>query len=174
MTDEAETEIANIPGVTIHAIENVRAEEREGCFVLDVDVTNMEGVREKWEYCSIPEDTFGINPFIRTWLAVNEGQYEIAPYVPPLPPTDDELRAAMPAVTKRQLRLTLVRNGISLATVSGVIVAMPAGQQRDEAQIEWEDAATFQRLHPTLLAVADALGLTPAQIDAMWTEALAL
>ena len=38
--------------------------------------------------------------------------------------------------------------------------------------IEWADASTFNRNHPTLLLIAAALGLTEAQIDAMWAEAV--
>lgn len=76
-------------------------------------------------------------------------------------------------VTKRQLRLTLVRNGISLATVDAAIASMPEGIEKQEAQIEWADASTFNRNHPTLLLIASALGLTEAQVDAMWREAVA-
>ncbi|WP_173989477.1 hypothetical protein [Agrobacterium salinitolerans] len=35
------------------------------------------------------------------------------------------------------------------------------------------DASTFNRDHPTLLLIAGALGLTEAQVDAMWREAIA-
>lgn len=74
-------------------------------------------------------------------------------------------------ITRRQLRLTLVRNGISLAGVEAAIAAMPAGLEKEEAQIEWADASTFSRRHPTLLLIASALGLMEAQIDRMWAEA---
>lgn len=75
-------------------------------------------------------------------------------------------------ITKRQLRLTLVRNGISLATVDAAIASMPDGIAKQEAQIEWDDASTFNRNHPTLLLIASALGLTEAQVDAMWRYAV--
>jgi hypothetical protein len=78
----------------------------------------------------------------------------------------------LPPITKRQLRLTLVRNGISLETVEAAIASMPEGLEKEEAQIEWNDASTFNRDHPTLLLIAAALGLTEAQIDAMWAEAV--
>ncbi|MGV2052614.1 hypothetical protein ACQZ48_21280 [Agrobacterium sp. 22-209-1] len=78
----------------------------------------------------------------------------------------------LPPITKRQLRLTLVRNGISLETVEAAIGAMPEGLPKAEAQIEWADASTFNRNHPTLLLIAAALGLTEAQVDAMWAEAI--
>ncbi|MCF7647321.1 hypothetical protein KQ944_18400 [Bacillus subtilis] len=95
----------------------------------------------------------------------------IAPYVEPIL-TPEEQRAQMPPITKRQLRLTLVRNGISLGQVEQSIAAMPDGLEKQEAEIEWQDASQFNRLHPTLLLVATALSLTPEQIDAMWETAL--
>ncbi|MCZ7855997.1 hypothetical protein O9X81_05170 [Agrobacterium salinitolerans] len=78
----------------------------------------------------------------------------------------------LPPITKRQLRLTLVRNGISLETVEAAIASMAEGLPKAEAQIEWADASTFNRDHPTLLLIAAALGLTEAQVDAMWREAV--
>ncbi|NTB01066.1 hypothetical protein [Agrobacterium tumefaciens] len=76
-------------------------------------------------------------------------------------------------ITRRQLRLTLVRNGIALASVETAIATMPDGLTKEEAQIEWADASTFNRNHPTLLLIASALGLTEAQVDAMWRQAVA-
>ncbi len=86
----------------------------------------------------------------------------------------DFLHRATPAppITRRQLRLTLVRNGVSLSSVEAAIASMPDGLGKEEAQIEWADASTFSRLHPTLLLIAAALGLTETQIDAMWEEAI--
>jgi hypothetical protein len=77
----------------------------------------------------------------------------------------------MPSVTARQLRLTLVRSGYSLSGVSAAIAAIPSQQTREEVEIEWEYATTFDRLSPSLLAIADALGLTDEQIDVMWQSA---
>lgn len=91
---------------------------------------------------------------------------------PAFEPTPEEKRELMPVITKRQLRLTLVRNGISLAQVEAAIAAMPEGLQKQEAEIEWADASEFRRLHPTLLLVAQALNLSEEQVDAMWEEAV--
>ncbi|MBD9390117.1 hypothetical protein IB237_23230 [Agrobacterium sp. AGB01] len=94
-----------------------------------------------------------------------------------LPDDDPEVLAFMnppeppPPITKRQLRLTLVRNGIALDDVVSAIAAMPEGLAKAEAQIEWEDASYFTRTHPTLLLIAAALQLSEAQVDAMWLEA---
>lgn len=96
---------------------------------------------------------------------------KVVEYTPP-EATPAELRAQMPPITKRQLRLTLVRNGISLGQVEQSIAAMPEGLAKQEAEIEWRDASQFNRLHPTLLLVATALSLTTEQVDAMWEAAL--
>lgn len=81
--------------------------------------------------------------------------------------TPEELRAQMPPISKRQLRLTLVRNGISLSELDAAIMSMG-----DEAIIEWQDASEYRRLHPLLNQVAAHLNLTQDQIDTMWQEAL--
>lgn len=88
-------------------------------------------------------------------------------YVEPEP-----VPVVMTPVTRRQLRLTLVRNGISLASVEALIASMPDGMQKDEAQIEWQDAQTFEREHPTLLLIAQALDLPPGKVDELWIKAM--
>lgn len=101
------------------------------------------------------------NTGLRRWLDGNVVEY-LPPVVEPQPAP----------ITKRQLRLTLVRNGIALSAVEEAISAMPDGLEKEEAQIEWADANTFSRDHPTLLFIAAALGLTDAQVDTMWAEAV--
>ncbi|PZU95575.1 MAG: hypothetical protein DI527_00775 [Chelatococcus sp.] len=64
----------------------------------------------------------------------------------------------LPPITQRQLRLWLTRNGYPLATVQEVIDGLPE-PARSEAQIEWEFASEFEPGHPTLVAVATALGI---------------
>ena len=94
--------------------------------------------------------------FIKSTLVVEE-----------VPLTPEELRAQMPPISKRQLRLTLSRNGISLSELDAAILAMG-----DEAVIEWQDASEYRRLHPLLNQVAAHLSLTQEQVDAMWQQAL--
>jgi hypothetical protein len=116
---------------------------------------------ELWD---VPDDMSSrFRQMIAEW---EEEGNTIPPYVAP------EVPEVFHPITKRQLRLTLVRNGISLDVVETAIAAMPEGLQKQEAQIEWSDASTFNRNHPTLLLIAAALGLTEAQVDAMWREAI--
>lgn len=120
---------------------------------------------------NIPADAIEITD--EQWLELinNQGMRrfvngQVVPYTPPPEPVPP------PPITRRQLRLTLVRNGVSLASVEAAIAAMPDGLEKQEAQIEWSDASSFNRNHPTLKAIAVALGLSDAQIDAMWAEAV--
>ncbi|MGT2444463.1 hypothetical protein ACU4I5_18565 [Ensifer adhaerens] len=114
-------------------------------------------------------DNIGFSPLIRAYLA--DKTYTVLPYVPP---TLEEARDAMPPLTARQFRLGLVNAGISPSQVTATIAAMPAGPDRDKAQIEWEYATTFNRMHPLIATVGAALGLLDAQIDNMWTAAVSL
>ena len=98
-------------------------------------------------------------------------QGPVAPYQPP---TVEELRALMPALTRRQFKLGLLENGISAQTVVQTIEAMPDGMDKEIARIEWDDATSFERLHPLVSSIGGSLGLTEAQIDTMWTAAAAL
>lgn len=81
--------------------------------------------------------------------------------------TPEQERALMSPISKRQLRLTLVRNGISLTDLDAAILAMG-----DEAVIEWQDASEYRRLHSLLNQVAAHLSLTQEQVDIMWKQAL--
>lgn len=104
------------------------------------------------------------------WRWVNG---ELSAYVPP-PLTIEEIRQGMPPLTARQFRLGLVAGGFSPSQVTATIASMPAGPDKDKAQIEWEYATTFNRMHPLIATVGAALGLNDTQIDAMWLAAVSL
>ncbi len=75
------------------------------------------------------------------------------------------------SVTARQIRLYLVRHGITLSQVDDAIAAIPDAQQRQECQVEWDYAPYVSRSHPMLVPLAAALGLTEAQVDDAFREA---
>lgn len=91
----------------------------------------------------------------------------IPAYEPPPPPP-------LAPLTRRQLRLGLLANGITTADVEAAIAAIPDPMDRAVAEIEWADASTYERDHPLIEQVGGALGLTQEQIDAMWESALKL
>jgi hypothetical protein len=78
----------------------------------------------------------------------------------------------MPPLTRRQLRLALLRLGMTGAQVEAQIATMPGTPaEREAALIEWQDSATYRRDHPLVIALGAALGMTDAQIDDAWQKA---
>lgn len=112
-------------------------------------------------------DPHGFSPELRQYLI--DYNPVIEPYVPP---TKEEWRANLPAITKKALRLTLIRNGITLSSVRARIEAIENELERDEALTEWDDSESYERMHPLLIMVAVSLGLTDEQIDTMWLQAI--
>jgi hypothetical protein len=79
---------------------------------------------------------------------------------------------AVPAsVSARQIRLWLIRNGLSLTQVEAAIDAIPDQLQRDSVRVEWDYAPYVERSHPMLIPLAEALGLTAEQVDQAFVEA---
>ena len=84
-------------------------------------------------------------------------------------------RARQPqSASARQIRLWLVGNGITLASVEAAIDGIPDQQQRDMVRVEWEYAPYIERSHPMLIPLAAALGLNEAQVDQAFVEASTL
>lgn len=163
--------IENPITAVLHQVFSVTATGEEHVYSVDVDITDMNGERYRCKYTSAPDDTFGLAPVVRQWLIDNKGLYEIAPYVPP---TIDDIRAGMTPITPRQLRLALVRSGISLLSVTAALDSLPEGAEKEEAEIEWEYATRYERMAPALLTIAGAIGLTQSEIDTLWAQALAI
>ena len=73
-------------------------------------------------------------------------------------------------VTPRQARLALLQIG-KLDAVSAALAAIPDPAQRTAAQIEWEYATVIERNSPLVTSLAAGLGLTAADIDALFEAA---
>ncbi len=170
MAEEDKIAMAATAEMSLNEVFEVRSTSETDVFVLRCNITDYRGDTYDCDYCSRPDDPFGLNPTIRAWLTDNPN----FPRQPYLPPTDEEKRQAMPPLTARQFRLGLVNASISPSTVTATIAAMPPGPDRDKAQIEWEYATTFNRMHPLIATVGAKLGLNDVQIDAMWTAAVNL
>ena len=78
----------------------------------------------------------------------------------------------VPALTRRQFRLALVTNGYSLTDIETLIEQIPDEMQKQIIKIEWQDATTFTRTSPNLLTMANLIGLSAEQVDALWSQAL--
>lgn len=79
---------------------------------------------------------------------------------------------ALPTLTRRQFRLALVANGYKLADIETLIAQIEDDMQRQIIQIEWQDATVFERNNSSLLTMSSLMGLSSAQIDALWSQAL--
>ena len=87
--------------------------------------------------------------------------------------TDPSSSQAVPqSVTMRQARLALLGAG-KLAEVDAAIAAL-SEPTRTAAQIEWEYSNEVQRSNGIVSQLGPALGLTEAQIDALFVAAAAL
>jgi hypothetical protein len=85
----------------------------------------------------------------------------------------DEMRNRVPqAVTMRQARLALLGASL-LDTVTAAIAGM-SGAQGDAARIEWEFSSEVKRSQPLVQALTPTLGLTDAQLDALFMAAARL
>ncbi|MEJ6847562.1 hypothetical protein V3589_15240 [Sinorhizobium fredii] len=140
-------------------------------FIVDCNITDVHGDTYDAEYCSRPEDAYGLNPEIRQWLADNP-DFPVDPYVPP---TDEEMRANAPSITAKQLRMQIVADGFSTTIVDDAIAALPDGSLKEAATISWEYGTVFNRLEPLVTPVIrDALGYSEEQMDVFWEKALRL
>ena len=83
-------------------------------------------------------------------------------------PADPPEPAPLLPVSPRQIRQALSRAGLRTA----VETAIAAGDQ--DGKDWWEFATQFERLHPTVVAMGQALGQTDAQMDALWELAASL
>lgn len=80
----------------------------------------------------------------------------------------DEQAVPPDAISARQVRLWLVRQGIPISDVTDALDAIEDTQARQEAQIEWEYSPYIERSHPMVQAIATSLSI---DIDAAFAEA---
>ncbi|ABS14210.1 hypothetical protein I6H96_02390 [Brucella anthropi] len=80
--------------------------------------------------------------------------------------SSEEKRSQMPNLSQRQLRLGLNYLG-KLNAVKAAIAALP-DEDRTEAEIEWDFASEFRRLHPLIVQLIPILGLTDEEVDPVW------
>lgn len=83
----------------------------------------------------------------------------------------DEPTIVPASVSARQIRLWLIRNGISLSQVESAINEISDQLQRDSVRVEWDYAPYIERSHPMLMPLAAFLGLTEQQVDQAFIEA---
>jgi len=98
-------------------------------------------------------------------MLIDDGQQ-----VPPgaLPPPPADANTVPQVVTRRQALLALLAAG-KLDAVELQLQNAPRA-----VQIAWSEAGTFERTNPLIEALAPQVGLTEADIDALFAEAAEL
>ena len=71
-------------------------------------------------------------------------------------------------ITPRQIRLALLQNNIDLAAIDAAV------SNNQVAKVEWEYASYVNRNHPLVEQLGQQLGLSAAQIDALFEMAKTL
>jgi hypothetical protein len=156
----------------LHSLVSVCATAEEGVYDALVDLTDGDGERYEARYIVRPGDPYGLAPEVRG--AVKQWIADGNPVHPYVPPTLEQLRASMPALSRAQLLLGLLDRGITEAAVFAVIDQIEDDIERERARINFRDRTQFERTHSLIEQLAPAFGLTPDQVDAMWIAAAEL
>lgn len=78
------------------------------------------------------------------------------------------------SISARQIRLWLIDNNISLASVDSAISSISDPVLKEKTQVEWEFAPYVERNHPMINTLGSILGLSNSQIDQAFIEASVL
>ena len=125
------------------------------------------------------DETPEIEPVPGYHINLSERVPELEQYEVDAPATPDRVFAGsndvvvprVPSrVTRRQARQALALAGL-FGKVQPAINAIPDQQQRQLAQIEWDDSQDFERERPLLIELGHAIGLDDAGIDALFIRA---
>lgn len=122
-----------------------------------------------WLTEDVPEPT---NEDIADWEQAHAAVLE-AVRNPPQPSPEDK-RKTMAPLSRRQFRLGLLHVGISTGQIEDAIAVIPDATERAIAEIEWQDANEYQRLHPLVVTLSGQLGLSAQQVDELWEQAAKL
>jgi hypothetical protein len=121
--------------------------------------------------------TVGVPAPTAPWLVMEivrkyGSDYSVAPEPEPEPEPEPipNIPASFP-LSNRQLRLGLIRNGISLSAVAAVIAAIPDDVARDEATVWWEYSNPIHWDHPMTQTLIGLMGIPLANAEAMWMVA---
>lgn len=151
------------------AVHEVQETETADVFRIDLTLINMDGEEGRTWYNSYPDDVHGLNSVIRQWL-IDNPSFPRTPYVPPTP---EEIRAAMSSLSRVKFKLALSKNGLKSSNVQALIDDIEDPDEMDEMQITWDDEQTFTRLSGFVVNVIGSVR-TPEQIDVIWQAGLAL
>lgn len=100
------------------------------------------------------------------WTKANAGDYgPIAPFVPL---TIEQQRSQMQPMSPRVFWKAARSIGVTKEAVVAQINLITDEDAREDALIDLQEATFFERLNPTLIAMAEQQSITPEQLDALW------
>lgn len=124
-------------------------------------LTASTSIRRISDGASIPADAANVD--YQHYLAWVAGDHTPTPYVAP--------PAVAPTLVSRfQARAALAAAG-HFEAIDAFMAALP---RTDIRRLAWEDATDFDRTSTTLAAMQQMLGLSDAQVDALFTAAAAI
>lgn len=135
-----------------------------------IDLASVRPARAVASGYGTPDDEAAIRALEEEAIALRA---ELRAYLPPYPEPDPPPEVIVPQrITARQAQLALLDAGL-LDDVEAIIEALPA-QTRAQVRIEWGRATHVERGSDVTAMVAAALGLTDAQVDALFVQAAGL
>lgn len=136
----------------------------------EIDRASVRPARAVASGYGTPDDEAAIRELEEEAIALRA---ELRAYLPPYPAPEPPPEVIIPQrITARQAQLVLLEAG-HLAAVEAVIESLPA-EIRARVHIEWGRATHVERGSQVTQMVATALGLTSAQVDALFVAAAAL
>jgi hypothetical protein len=93
-------------------------------------------------------------------------------YVPPSP--EPIILPVPQSITATQIRLWLIRNGITMGQITDAISAIVDSQTRSEAEVLWEYAPYVERTNPLVALIASNFSMDNDTIDQAFREAAKL
>ncbi|MEL4069599.1 hypothetical protein WKW50_05565 [Ochrobactrum sp. GPK 3] len=147
---------------------------------LDADMTLLGGTVITSEFGAVPiclHDGYDVEYGQKLWEDAKAGKYGlIFDYVAPPDPTPDELRAAMPRKSSvefraalRKIRAAPVPEGIYADDILAKIALISDRDLKEEALDYFERGSYFERSNPWVDILGGMFGLTPEDIDTLWT-----
>ena len=125
----------------------------------------------RYAFVSLLEETFGVQAAASMLLTLDPHIYKGPPIRYMMGGINWHDSGAVPqAVTMRQARLALLGAG-KLSLVTAAIDAIPNATEREGARITWEYSQEVQRHNGLVSQLGPALGMTEAQIDALFIAA---
>lgn len=140
---------------------------------LDAEQTRLGGDIVTAEYGPVPiciTENYDVEYGRILWADALAGKYgPINKYSPPPAPTPQELRERMLPLSALDLRDKMRSIGLSSSTVAARVAEIDDTDMRDALSDYWERGTSYRRLDTRMEQLGSLLGLSPEEIDKLWT-----